>query len=1093
MAGPWEQFKQEEKPWEMISSKTAKDTHPAQLFAKKEDITEDVIAAGKGFVSSLAPSAAAIAGAGKGAQLAPAGPFGIGKVVGAIGGALVGGYLGGKAQEMVLPEDVKKDLAKSAKEHPKATFAGELASGAPFFGPGKAQMAERAIMGGVGGGAELARQLASDEKVDVAKIAMATGAGATLTKATKLGGKIAPAFKDTSEHLASTGFRDKETGEIIKTGPKHPEEPKQNPKYEQGFVTEDGQFLNRKEAHERAIKIGQIKKDHKLERPEEGLHSGDLRANKDRKFSTEEAPGLPKFANGIPVYEGKTGRTRPDGTPIAATAFSKDGKVEKIIIDQEQLNKDFANKVWTQPKMQGVEALPEDAFKSPAEYTAFVLAHEREHSLQNFSDFHKEQIKQQGFLPKSEKQLRGEYEDMMNKRAMENIKHPITLQGAGEMIGKTLNHIRANVRNAKIFRKNIEESLPNNVHRETVTMALENPTLQKGVPGLKPYIEHVQSFFDELGQRAKKEGVIDGMLSNYVTHVLDWRGFKGSEAMKQAILDKIMNAPKESKLVKDFTQHRYYSTLQELETVVAGTGIKVEKDIAKIVEAYSNSMETAILHKKMIDKLKMTDAPNGKPYLVPVSAEALKEKYVPFQGVGAKPLEGLLVHPDLAPTMGQMFRQNDPNIFLRAMGAFTHLTKALNTVGSLFHATSLGQAHLLADPANALRELFSGGKGVRQAVAAFKSGQDAGMSTLIDGFMREGLVANTEDIQRTIIPEVGAFTDRVISKYGPETKIATRATEALDKHVLQKLNGFTWDYMHTGQKLNLAIHLFTKAKAKNPNIPDEELQKQIGRFVNETFGGLNWADIANQVQNKYAKAFAERAANIQGREWAQILFFAPDWTVSTLRAFTSAFPKEINKPQNWDLKGGIKGMWNPTKQEDFARRYVLNTAIAYFTILNAINYAMSKHFIWDNKDRTRIDLGDGTTMQAAKHSMEFAEWIQDPMKTFGNKLGFVPKATYIEISGHMYPGEHAPKVKPAYEGYGGMEVGKAEAIATAALPFQAGSAVQAPTGEKAKRALWSTLGLPIYGLTKEERAIAIKKGKAEARKRRAEKKRRGED
>jgi len=278
------------------------------------------------------------------------------------------------------------------------------------------------------------------------------------------------------------------------------------------------------------------------------------------------------------------------------------------------------------------------------------------------------------------------------------------------------------------------------------------------------------------------------------------------------------------------------------------------------------------------------------------------------------------------------------------------------------------------------------------------------------------------------------------------------------------------------------MNRFKNVKLKNPDMPDAEIAKEVSRFVNNTFGGLNWIDVANQTNNYYLKAFAMRVSGMKGRAWGQVMLFAPDWTVSTLRSFTTALPQKFSDMHPVE---GLKGMWNPKTQGDFARRYVLNTAIGYMTIQNAINIATSGHPIWENKDPTRVDLGDGTSMQVAKHSMEVAEWVRNPSKTLGNKLGFWPKSAYIEVSGRAYPGPEAPKIKPIA---GSEELGKARAILLQASPFQLSAGAQAPEGEGIKREIASALGMPTYGMTHADRKAAIAKGKEEAKAKREKKK-----
>jgi len=577
-----------------------------------------------------------------------------------------------------------------------------------------------------------------------------------------------------------------------------------------------------------------------------------------------------------------------------------------------------------------------------------------------------------------------------------------------------------------------------------------------------PVMQKIKDRFANIGERAKSEGVLEDLRDNYVSHILDFSKSKLDEAQRQDLIAKIFNSPKESKLNRDFTQHRQYEFLRELEEAVKGTGVVVHTDIATIMHAYETSMETAMLNKRMVSKLSTTNAPDGTPWMMPRSDEAINNGYREFTGKGSKPIRGLVVHPDLVDAMNFVYRQTDPSMVLKALQGVTYLTKTLNTVGSLFHAKSLFEAGALTDPKLMLKEVVTGGSGMRKAFENFaKNGGDE-MSTQ---WLRDGLVVEVEDIKRSIIADTGKFIDDTISKLGPDLKIVQHLTDPLDQQVIQRLNSFTWDYMHAGQKLNVANHLHGKFKAKNPNATPEQIsanRKEIADYVNNTFGGVDWFQVARSVQNKYARAFAMKAAGIQGREWAQIVLFAPDWTVSTLRAATKALPRELAKPQNWQLREGVKGIVNPKTSGDLARRYVITTAIVWATILNGINQATSGHPIWENKDPTRIDMGDGTTIQAAKHSMEAMHWLQHPAQTLGNKLGFFPKAVFVGITGIAYPSPNAPKLKDT------SALGRAKAIALLGAPFQVSTAIQAPEGEGAKRALMSTLGVPVYGQTKDQ-------------------------
>jgi len=121
--------------------------------------------------------------------------------------------------------------------------------------------------------------------------------------------------------------------------------------------------------------------------------------------------------------------------------------------------------------------------------------------------------------------------------------------------------------------------------------------------------------------------------------------------------------------------------------------------------------------------------------------------------------------------------------------------------------------------------------------------------------------------------------------------------------------------------------------------------------------------------------------------------------------------------------------------------------------------------VWENKDPTRIEFPDGTSMQAMKHAMEPVHWIMDPDKTLSNKLGFIPKALMIGIAGTEYASPDAPKLVDR------SALSRLKAAASGALPFQVSAAMSAPEGEGAKRALLGTMGFPVYGSTAEQRKL----------------------
>jgi hypothetical protein len=129
----------------------------------------------------------------------------------------------------------------------------------------------------------------------------------------------------------------------------------------------------------------------------------------------------------------------------------------------------------------------------------------------------------------------------------------------------------------------------------------------------------------------------------------------------------------------------------------------------------------------------------------------------------------------------------------------------------------------------------------------------------------------------------------------------------------------------------------------------------------------------------------------QGRMGLQVLMFAPDWTMSTVRAVTHALPEKAFAPATWDLSAGLQGLLHPLTEGDYSRQYMARFAFTSLTLANGLNVALSGKYIWENKDPFTIDFGDGTFLSPFKHAAEFYHWVTDFDKTFYNKLGWLPK------------------------------------------------------------------------------------------------------
>lgn len=274
---------------------------------------------------------------------------------------VIGGYLASEGItslegmfDKVFGTDIVGTREQQRQQYPGYSLAGSLTGGSlnPFMRPGLPQTLKEAAVGsGVMTGIGMGQRAVEGQPVlDPKSMAIDAATGA-FTKPTKLGEKVlghtststksktnekdippAPpkgatpeqvdAFKtkvkeekakrDAKAPLVEAAIKNKETGELELMGPKHDKARKAETvdTHEQGFVDERGNFHTREAAVDQAKRAGQLPKDHVLEIPEDGLHSGDLRKVGDERFAiTEDQPaGTPK----PPAEEPKAPVTRQE-------------------------------------------------------------------------------------------------------------------------------------------------------------------------------------------------------------------------------------------------------------------------------------------------------------------------------------------------------------------------------------------------------------------------------------------------------------------------------------------------------------------------------------------------------------------------------------------------------------------------------------------------------------------------------------------------------------------------------------------------------------------------------------------------------------
>lgn len=686
----------------------------------------------------------------------------------------------------------------------------------------------------------------------------------------------------------------------------------------------------------------------------------------------------------------------------------------------------------------------------------------------------------------------------------------------GEPVKETEKFVGANLRNKDANdrvihnqRDEIVKDIPDPARREAIAVAVDKGDLTGLTPEEVVVAKKYEALAKDIGDRAVKQGVVKGLLEDYVTHILDWTG--APKGAREEFMAKLLGTSSADSTMRGmdttskFSKERKFKTFADLQTFIDEANARIAasgksewrlniktKDIAEIYKEYALSMEKAIENKTLVDNLKQIRNVAGETLIKEVN----KDNPLPpgWEMMDSPQFAGYAVHPDLKPALKFVFDAG-PGDFMNAIGQLSQVVKRVNVVGSFFHAKSLMEVlsstgipiYTPLKEAIVLPLVEKGVKAVTgkdiqlsaisKAVEQFKNG---GLGDNVDTWIRQdGLkLEMPDDVSQGILTATGKFADEMIGKYGPKTRALEKTLSTVEKYTLGYFDKYTWNYLHTGGKIMVADAYLEKARRQATEqgkaFDEPAVRKEIARFVNDSFGGLNWFDAATSANTEFGKRMAMAAYSPEGRRALQVLLFAPDWTLSTVRAFTSALPKQLN-PTKWQPIEGIKGMMSPTTKADYARLYQFKTALTYLTLINGINMITADRPIWENKDPTRVEYPDGTSMQAMKHAMEPYHWIMDPDKTLANKLGFIPKAAIIGIAGTEYASPQAPKiVPPDVTGISSVDsaIGRGQAVASMATPFQIQAAATAPEGEGAKRALLGTLGFPVYGGTPEQKKAA---------------------
>ena len=723
-------------------------------------------------------------------------------------------------------------------------------------------------------------------------------------------------------YLTETAIRDKKTGVVERMGPKHDEARKAETKdtHEQGFIDADGNFLERRDALTRAQETGQVAKGKKLDFPDEGLHSGDLRDSNDPRFQIKE----------------KKVRTEEQVREELVDAAT-DAHMQKIskAFDLPDLVTDIKGRKLQAPKDLGLKKLPGIVKEEPTKFAKWA----------------------------------------------EDLKDTLGVLVRAEIKDGLDTHFKA--------LKMSNDIMPFKEGRERVWRAIQEGKAHELTGVAKELYEYHKAKVQELWESAKDVGVIEGYIEDYAARHIDMEHL--SRAEKEAIMKEIGNAYPALRPTTKHSKTRTVTDFGELKKIMDKHDLKfTTEDLAESYRLYANSVLRAIRDTRKLNALKTTRV-SGLPVLMEIGgAEKIPPNYKPVKGGGI--YENYAVHPDIYDAVKHLIGSNDPGIILKTAATLSGAIKRVAVGFSLFHYGTLNVANFLTNKPMHSIESFVKTRGGLKRESLLKDPKTGELSKeakfQIDNGVTFGIIS---DSGVGAMDAIARSADSLLGKVtGKNYNLIYKATQPA-RMVQKALDHMTWEITHDGLKYLAAQKKLEMARLNFPDVPDAVHMKEISKNINNTFGGLDWFSVAREGNSKLSEKIKMAAYSPEGRMGLQVLMFAPDWTMSTVRAVTHALPEKAFAPATWDLSAGLQGLLHPLTEGDYSRQYMARFAFTSLTLANGLNVALSGKYIWENKDPFTIDLGDGTFLSPFKHAAEFYHWATDFDKTFYNKLGWLPK------------------------------------------------------------------------------------------------------
>lgn len=204
-----------------------------------------------------------------------------------------------------------------------------------------------------------------------------------------------------------------------------------------------------------------------------------------------------------------------------------------------------------------------------------------------------------------------------------------------------------------------------------------------------------------------------------------------------------------------------------------------------------------------------------------------------------------------------------------------------------------------------------------------------------------------------------------------------------------------WDHLHHSSRIYAGNHLLDMAlaakrgekgfrplmkiaglsKKKLQGMTDNDIGRAVVKYVNDEFGGQNWALHTGKVMGWLSRPDVQR--NLRR------VYISPDWNISSFRA-----------------------TWSPTSKDPIRRwlgfRHWTNAYFGVYNYANILNKAFSGHYMWENEPGKRGHIDTGTPGPARYIRIEKQE--ADAFRPFTN----------LEETKRLFPSKMRPELQAIF-------------------------------------------------------------------------------